>query len=50
MSDDPYPYRQNDKRSLLGRKQRLEVARSFPNRYQPVTLIMKLLYFQLDKF
>ena len=29
-----YLCRQNDKRSLLGRKQRSQVARSFPNRYQ----------------
>ena len=28
-----YLCRQNNKRSLLGRKQQLEVARSFPNRY-----------------
>ena len=28
-----YLCRQNDKRSLLGRKQRSQVARSFPNRY-----------------
>ncbi|PDP80740.1 hypothetical protein CLI69_10980 [Prevotella intermedia] len=28
-----YLCRQNNKRSLLGRIQRLEVARSFPNRY-----------------
>ena len=29
-----YLCKQNNKRSLSGRKQRLEVARSFPNRYQ----------------
>ena len=28
-----YLCRQNNKRSLLGRKQRSQVARSFPNRY-----------------
>ena len=28
-----YLCKQNNKRSLLGRKQQLEVARSFPNRY-----------------
>ncbi|PDP81378.1 hypothetical protein CLI69_09270 [Prevotella intermedia] len=29
-----YLCKQNDKRSLLGRKQRNQVTRSFPNRYQ----------------
>ena len=29
-----YLCKQNNKRSLLGRKQRSQVARSFPNRYQ----------------
>ena len=29
-----YLCKQNNKRSLSGRKQRLEVVRSFPNRYQ----------------
>ena len=29
-----YFCKQNNKRSLLGRKQRSQVARSFPNRYQ----------------
>ncbi|AWX08576.1 hypothetical protein CTM55_09960 [Prevotella intermedia] len=29
-----YLCKQNNKRSLLGRIQRLEVVRSFPNRYQ----------------
>ena len=29
-----YLYKQNNKRSLLGRKQRSQVIRSFPNRYQ----------------
>ncbi|APW31950.1 hypothetical protein BWX39_04420 [Prevotella intermedia ATCC 25611 = DSM 20706] len=29
-----YLCKQNDKRSLLGKKQRSQVARSFPNRYQ----------------
>lgn len=29
-----YLCRQNNKRSLLGRKQRSQVVRSFPNRYQ----------------
>ena len=28
-----YLCKQNNKRSLLGRKQRSQVARSFPNRY-----------------
>ncbi len=31
-----YLCKQNNKRSLLGRKQRSQVARSFPNRYQSV--------------
>ena len=29
-----YLCKQNNKRSLLGKKQRSQVARSFPNRYQ----------------
>ena len=29
-----YLCKRNNKRSLLGRKQRSQVARSFPNRYQ----------------
>ena len=29
-----YLCKQNNKRSLFGRKQRSQVARSFPNRYQ----------------
>ena len=38
-----YLCRQNDKRSLLGRKQRSQVARSFLNRYQ-FSLINKVTY------
>ncbi len=38
-----YLCKQNNKRSLLGRKQRSQVARSFPNRYL-FSLINKVTY------